>query len=108
MSLSSFFKNEKLTQGRSPWNPPLKNSQQRPEEHAPWPHGDLLPGAGPPVPVGRTVLLLPGPSVGRGRSGFLRPGALVGGVREVASGLGDRTMPGRGPRLAPRGHQRLQ
>lgn len=43
MSLSSFFKNEKLTQGHSPWNPPLKNSQPRPEEHAPWPHGDLLP-----------------------------------------------------------------
>lgn len=100
MSLSSFYKNEKLTQGRSLWNPLLKNSQPRPKECAPQPRGDLLPGAGPPCTVGRTASV-PGSQFGARLQWLPVAGALVRGVREVASGLGDRTMPERGPHPVP-------
>ena len=100
MSLSSFYKNEKLTQGRSLWNPLLKNSQPRPKECAPQPCGDLLPGAGHPCTVGTTASV-PGPQCGARLQRLPVAGALVGGVREVASSLGDRTMPGCGPDPVP-------
>ena len=83
MTLSPFFLNERLTQGHSLWNPPLKNNQPR----SPWPRGDFLPRAGPSLfTVGRTVPPLTGsqcgarpqrlpasPSPGGGQGGGFQP-----------------------------------
>lgn len=100
MSLSSFYKNEKLTQGRSLWNPLLKNSQPRPKECAPQPRGDLLPGAGPPARWGE-LLLFPGPSSGRGCSGFLWPEPWSGGSGRWLPALGTGQCLNVGPTRCP-------
>ena len=100
MSLSSFYKNEKLTQGRSLWNPLLKNSQPRPKECAPQPCGDLLPGAGPPCTVGTTASV-PGPQCGARLQRLPVAGALVGGSGRWLPALGTGQCLAVGPTQYP-------